>query len=98
MATKDSKQAEQAQKWIEDLRHMLGAVSNVKKSNWGYRNHYCAGVGSEDEASFTEMEKAGLVTRGRVINDGNSVFFHATEAGMDAIGLKPAQKKRAMEK
>lgn len=89
---------ELTKKQTEDLHHMLCAVSNVKKSNWGYRNHYCAGVGSEDEASFTEMEKAGLVARGRVINDGDSVFFHATEAGMDAIGLKPAQKKRAMEK
>lgn len=90
--------SELTKKQAEDLHHMLGAVSNVKKSNWGYRNHYCAGVGSEDEVSFTEMEKAGLVTRGRVINDGDSVFFYATEAGMDAIGLKPAQKKRAMEK
>jgi len=88
---------ELTKKQNEDLRHMLGVVSNVKKSNWGYRNYYCAGVGSQDEASFTQLVEAGLATRGRVINEGDSVYFHATEAGMDAIGLTLAQKKRAKE-
>ena len=80
------------------LTHMLGAESHIPKKQWGFRNYYCAGVGTDDESNLTAMVKAGLVVRGRTINDGDSVYFHATVAGMDAIGLTKAQKANAMKK
>lgn len=80
----------------EYLTHMLGAERHIPKPTWGFRNYFCAGVGTNDEAELMKMAELGLVRRGRTINDGDSVYFHATETGMDAIGLKPAQKKRAM--
>jgi hypothetical protein len=80
------------------LTHMLGAESHIKKSNWGYRNYYCAEVGGKDESDLMKMAKRGLVERGHTINEGNSVYFFATERGMDAIGLTAAQKKRAQER
>lgn len=81
----------------ENLIHMLGVGNHIAKSQRGYRNYFCAGIGCTDEAQMMEMERLGLVRRGHKINDGQDVFYHATEAGMDAIGMTPAQKKRAME-
>jgi len=80
------------------LTHMLGAERHIPKKQWGFRNYYCAGVGTNDESNLAAMAAAGLVVRGRVINDGDSVYFHATEAGMDAIALTRAQKANAMKK
>jgi hypothetical protein len=77
------------------LTHMLGAESHINKKSWGYRNHYCASVGGKDERDLTELEGMGLVRRGFTINDGKSVYFFATEKGMDAAGLTAKQKKRA---
>jgi len=74
------------------LTHMLGVESNVKKSNWGYRNYYCAEVGGKDERDLMAMAELGLVRRGHTINEGEDVYFFATEIGMDAIGLTVAQK------
>lgn len=79
------------------LSHMLGAQSHVSKSQWGYRNRFCAGVGSDDEGDLKVLAEMGLVTRGAEINGGQNVMYHATEAGMDAIGLTAKQKKNAME-
>lgn len=81
----------------EYLTHMLGMGKHTAKSLRGYRNRFCAGVGGKDEAALTVMADAGLVERGRTINDGASVYFYATEAGMDAIGMSKAEKRRAME-
>lgn len=79
------------------LTHMLGAESHIKKSQWGFRNYYCAGVGCNDERDLMAMAELGLVRRGRTINDGDSVYFIATEKGMDAIGLSKKQKANATE-
>lgn len=76
------------------LRHMLGAVSHYPKSKWGYRNYYAAGLGAMP--SMERLEKAGFVTRGSQYNE-TGFYFHATEAGMDAIGLSKAAKRRAFE-
>lgn len=79
------------------LTHMLGAESHISKRYWGYRNYYCAEVGGKEESDWNEMAMVGLVRRGFTINEGASVYFFATAAGMDAIGLKPAQKRRALD-
>ncbi len=77
------------------LTHMLGAERHVATSRWGYRNYYCAGVGGQDERDLMALVDLGLVRRGHVINGGESVYFFATEQGMDAVGLTDAQKRNA---
>ena len=79
------------------LTHMLGAESHVHKSQWGYRNYYCAEVGGKDEQDLMKLAEIGLVRRGFTINEGEDVYFFATEKGMDAIGLTSEQKARALE-
>lgn len=88
--------AELSQRERAYLAYMLGIEPHVSKKKWGFRNRYCATIGGSEESHLTAMANAGLVVRGREINAGASVFFHVTEAGMDAIGLTSAQKKRAM--
>ena len=80
----------------EALIHMLGMGKHIHVASRGYRNQYCASVGGEDEKQLTAMAELGLVRRGGTINEGTSVYFFATEAGMDAIGMTKTQKKRAM--
>jgi len=79
------------------LTHMLGAESHIPKSRWGYRNYYCAGVGGKDEQDLMKLAEIGLVRRGFTINEGEDVYFFATEKGMDAAGLNREQKARALE-
>jgi hypothetical protein len=78
------------------LQHMLGATPNgYSKSKWGFRNHYAASKGGEQEAAMRRLESVGLVEQGR---EGESlIFFHATVAGCKAVGLRPKQIERAME-
>lgn len=85
------------QKHIELLVHMLGAGEHVRRSNHGYRNRFCAGVGGDDHRIMLEMEAAGLVVAGPIINGGRSQFFGATLAGCKAAGLSDAATERALE-
>lgn len=78
---------------MDNLQHMLGVGLHKKKSTWGYRNYFAAGAGSL--ASMERLVSAGYVTRGRTAD--SMTYYHATEAGMDAIGLSKAAKRRAME-
>jgi len=78
---------------MDSLRHMLGVRTHEKKRTWGYRNYFAAGAGSI--ASMERLVVAGYVTRGRATD--SMTYYHATEAGMDAIGLSKAAKRRAME-
>lgn len=80
----------------ETLIHMLGCGSHINKSQRGYRNHYCASVGGEDERQLEAMAQLGLVRRGAAINEGTSIYFHATELGMQMAGLTRKQIQRAM--
>jgi hypothetical protein len=82
--------------WKENLTHMLGAGSHVPKKQHGYRNQFCASLGDEDHISMLQMEVAGLVVKGRILNSGMQ-FFCATKAGCKAIGLGKAAIKRALE-
>ncbi|MDA8153121.1 MAG: hypothetical protein M0003_10480 [Acidithiobacillus sp.] len=79
--------------WMNNLRHMLGIGSHTKKRQWGYRNRFAPG--GADIQSMERLETAGLVYKGRPYAD--TYFYHATEAGCVAAGLKPYQIRKAME-
>ncbi|TWT48202.1 hypothetical protein KOR42_39920 [Thalassoglobus neptunius] len=70
--------------YLTILRHMLGANS----SRPGYRNHYCAEVNSASHSTLLDMAMIGLVKPGRIINQGADRYFHATPAGMAAVGVE----------
>lgn len=78
---------------MNNLRHMLGIGSHIKKRQWGYRNHFAPG--GSDIQSMERLEEAGLVQKGRPYEETH--YYHATEAGCVAAGLKPVQIKKAME-
>lgn len=79
---------------IDNLRHMLGATSHTPKRDWGYRNHFAAGIA--DTPSMERLVAAGLVVReGRL--GSSQHYYYATEAGCKAAGLNRAQTKRALE-
>ena len=81
---------------LDNLRHMVGAVSNVPKKQWGYRNHFAAG--ESDVPSMEKLRKAGFVVRGRKFHIGETdYYYHATLNGCKAIGLSKAATKRALE-
>jgi tRNA A37 N6-isopentenylltransferase MiaA len=70
---------------------MLGADSRYKKKQWGFRNHFCASVGTADDIELKEMEKLGLVKHRQY--DKNQVYYFATKKGAVQIGFKPYQLK-----
>lgn len=76
------------------LRHMLGARQDIKKTNWGYRNYIAVDSKSSDKIILDQMVMKGLAVRG--ITGKHLTFYHATEAGMDAIKLTEAQKRRSL--
>jgi len=83
--------------WLDLLRHTLGARPEQRKINHGYRNRFCASVGSAHWLQFVAMADAGLAETGSLINEGKQQFFSATVAGCKAIGLSRAAIKRAFE-
>lgn len=78
---------------IDKLRHMLGAVPHLPKSSYGLRNYFAAGT--NQQISMRRLRDAGLVTEGGA--SGDLVYFHATLAGCNEIGLSKAAIKRALE-
>ena len=85
---------------LENLRHMLGAEpGRYPKSRWGFRNRFvldAIGTDCVDLRSMRRLEAHGYVQRGSGLAN-NLIYYHATEAGCEAIGLTKAQIKRAME-
>lgn len=77
---------------IDKLRHMVGFD---EKKNRGYRNRFCATVGSPDWETMKSMEGEGWVTQGQTLN-GNMVMFHATEKGCRKAGLSRSETSRAL--
>lgn len=75
------------------LRHMLGVCEHKPTSSWGYRNYFAAGDGSLE--SMERLASAGYVNR--AASSDSLTYYHATEAGMDAIGMTSAAKRRAMK-
>ena len=91
MKTVLQKITEPTPKELELLRHMLGT-----ESKWpGYRNYFCAEIGSADYSDLMAMCVSGLAERGRTANKGRDQYFVATEAGCRAVGLTKAGMKRA---
>jgi hypothetical protein len=76
-----------------NLRHMLGVGADIKKSQWGYRNHFAPS--GPDVLSMERLEDAGFVKKGATYHDSH--YYHATESGCVAAGLKPNQIRKAME-
>ncbi len=71
---------------IDNLRHMLGADSRYKHSQWGFRNRFLAAPGPQI-ASMERLVALGLVDRGREHDDG--CCYRATEAGARIVGVTP---------
>ncbi len=76
----------------QKLKHMLGADSRYRKNQWGFRNHFCASIGTPDDIELAEMEINGLVKSGN--RSKEQVFYFATKAGAEAIGFKPYQLRK----
>lgn len=76
----------------ENLKHMTGCDSRYPKKQWGFRNHFAPG--GKDIESMERLEFVGHVIRGNKYYDTN--YFHATESGCKAIGMKPMQIKNAL--
>ena len=79
---------------MDNLQHMLGVRSHVHKRDWGFRNYYCASIGSKQEQELLHLVQVGFVMEG--YRDEINVFFHATELGCFAAGLSNLQTKRAL--
>lgn len=80
---------------MDKLRHMLGADSRYIKKQWGFRNHFCACIGSNDYIAMLRHELAGYVTKGR--SENKMTFFHATPKGCKALGFTKKQIERVFE-
>lgn len=77
----------------EVLQHAVGFDSRKP----GYRNHFCANIGSDDHATCLILEGAGLMEAGLRINGGRDQYFLVTRKGGEAIGLDEASVERLME-
>ncbi|NBV16809.1 hypothetical protein [Janthinobacterium sp.] len=77
------------------LQHMLGAVPNNLKRQWGLRNYYCANATGAAREAMQRLADAGLVTAGH--ESETQAYFHATRLGCKSAGLDAAGIKRAME-
>lgn len=75
---------------MDNLRHMLGVGSNIRKRDWGYRNYYNAS--EQDAVSMRRLEAAGLVV------NTHRDYWSATEAGCKAIGLDQKTIKRVFSR
>lgn len=78
---------------MDKLQHMLGVGLHIEKSKWGYRNYFASGPGNLE--SMERLVSAGYAVRGKITD--KMTYYHATELGMDAIGLSKTAKRRAME-
>lgn len=62
----------------EIIEHSLGLPYNKKP----YRSHYCT---SNGDPVLEEMVTVGLMSRGRVINEGRDRYYYVTEMGATAV-------------
>lgn len=69
----------------EILTHSLGISGRKKKA---YRNHFCAAIGSPDEAACITCVDAGWMRAGRTINTDTARYYLVTDAGAAAVGSK----------
>ena len=84
------------EEYLDLLRHMLGAGPHYRKSSHGFRNRFCAEVGSDNHNAMLAMARIGLVKAVCKINNDRDEYFAATREGCLAIGLHKAAIKRAL--
>ena len=78
---------------IDDMRHMLGMTGTARRGQWGYRNHYAAGINDVSTlASMRQMVEAGFLEEGHTTV--NMTYFYCTREGCKAAGLSKAGIKR----
>jgi len=75
----------------EILKHMLGADSRYKKSEWGFRNHFTVSQGREEFSALILMKDEGLVVGGKRFDEH---VFWATEKGARHIGFNTKMVNR----
>lgn len=73
---------------MQILRHSLGLAYDGSGQAM-YRDYYCDNVPCS--AEMDSLVEKGLMVRGRKINDGQSQYFHVTEAGKK-LAYQPAKK------
>lgn len=70
---------------LEQLEHALGLDYPEKvKDGVTWRSHFCANDGNAD---MEALVRAGLMERGRTINEGRDRYYYATEAGQRLVGI-----------
>lgn len=80
---------------MDNLRHMLGAVPRrYPKHKWGWRNYFLAARTGEVHESMQRLVSAGLAEQGADMSS-TGVYYHATTAGCEAVGMSKAAIKRA---
>ena len=69
---------------LDDLRHMLGATSDRRRSSWGFRNYF---VG--DAPSMARLVAAGFARKIRAGGEmtGGDPVYAATPEGCRAAGM-----------
>lgn len=87
----------QQERIVYTLIHMLGLGRHIPTRDRGYRNHFCATIGSPDYSTMLDMRDLGLVVEGRIINNGTSQYFHATKHGMKVVGMTDAEIERCVK-
>jgi hypothetical protein len=78
---------------LENLRHMVGFASHIRRRDWGYRNRFAAG--GDQVESMERLQAEGLVVTGSVI-PGGLQYYHATEDGMVVAGMPDDAVRRCL--
>lgn len=76
------------------VRAAIGARTGTPKRQMGFRNHYFVWIDSPVISTLEDLVSVGYMIQGVSRSDG--IYYHATEAGMKAIGLHKAAIKRAL--
>ena len=80
---------------MDMLRHTIGIDKDVDLTGEPKRNYYAVSVGTDDERELLSMAADGLVKPGRIINDGDTRYFHATAKGIERAREDERERRRA---
>lgn len=72
-----------SERQTEILQHAVGYDSRKP----GFRNYFCASLGSDDHDVCLSLAVLGLMTRGATINGGRDQYFFVNQAGGEALKL-----------
>jgi len=72
------------------LAHTLGAQPRYRKKDWGFRNRFLAGVGSDDFKHCESLVNQGMMIKRSGWRD-DEAYFAATKEGAIAVGFKQYQ-------